>query len=226
MEILSIGKTVLDLFFPHRCLNCDTVVPADFPLCVGCAANLPFTHWNTDKFNQSYRKLKPLCKAEWAHSLLFFRHGNVTQKLLHYLKYHGYQEIGSLLADKTSETIDISNYDGLIPIPVHPKKLKVRGYNQVMSYASRLAENAKIPLVTDFLIRIENNPSQVFKNREKRLTSIQNAFDLNTETLTGNFILIDDVLTTGATLSTCVNLIKSKTNAKIAVMTIAVADGI
>lgn len=226
MEILSFGKTALDLFFPARCLNCDAVVPADFPLCVHCAADLPYTYWKADKNNQAYRKLKPFCKPEWAHSLLFFRHGNVTQKLLHNLKYNGHQEVGGLLAEKTIQQIDIRDFDGVIPVPVHPKKLKKRGYNQVMTYAQKLAENAGIPLINDFLIRVENNPSQVSKNRERRLNSIQNAFDLKTESYNGKYILIDDVLTSGATLSTCINLIQSRTNAKIAVMTIAIADGI
>lgn len=221
MEILSIGNSVLNLFFPRRCLNCDSVISSDNPLCVNCAAELPYTHWNADKKNFAYRKLKPLCTVSWAHSLLFFKHDNVTQKLLHFLKYHGHLSIGRLLADKTSETISLSGFDGIIPVPVHPKKLKKRGYNQVIPYAETLAKNAGIPLIDDFLIRVENNPSQVHKNREKRLNSIKNAFGLKHEKLNGNFILVDDVLTSGATLSTCANLIVSSTDSKIAVMTIA-----
>jgi len=221
MEILSIGNSALNLFFPRRCLNCDSVISSDSPLCVGCTAELPYTHWKADRKNFAYRKLKPLCTISWAHSLLFFKHDNVTQKLLHFLKYHGHLSIGRLLADKTSETVSLSGFDGIIPVPVHPDKLKKRGYNQVIPYAEILAENAEIPLIDDFLIRIENNPSQVHKNREKRLNSIKNAFGLNYEKLEGNFVLIDDVLTSGATLSTCANLIVSSTDSKIAVMTIA-----
>lgn len=221
MEILSIGNSVIDLFFPHRCINCDAVLVTDNPLCVHCAANLPYTHWKADKKNFAYSKLKSLCKISSAHSLLFFKHDNVTQKLLHFLKYHGHLNIGKLLAEKTVDTIDLSRFDGIIPIPIHPKKLKKRGYNQVVPYAKTLASKAGIPMIEDFLIRVENNPSQVHKNKEKRLSSIKNAFDLKHTKLSGKYILVDDVLTSGATISTCVNLIKYQTNVEIAVFTIA-----
>lgn len=224
MEILSIGKSLIDLFFPYRCLNCDMVITDTHPLCVRCSVDLPYTHWKMNKENHAYRKLKPLCRIEWAYSLLFFRHDNITQKLLHYLKYHGHLKIGELLAEKVAESLNLSEYDGIIPIPVHPKKLKKRGYNQVMPFAKRLAEISGVKLVNDFLIRIENNPSQVFNNREKRLNSIKNAFGLRHNSLEGKFILIDDVLTTGATISTCVNLIRSETSASVSVITIACAD--
>lgn len=222
MEILAIGRSIFDLFFPRRCLNCDSVISSNNPLCVTCAADLPYTHWNLDKNNWAYDKLKPLCKVQSAHSLLFFRHENLTQKLLHNLKYVNHPEIGILLAEKTLSDLDLSGFDGIIPVPIHPKKLKKRGYNQVMPYAETIAGYFGISLMEDVLIRVENNPSQVFKNREKRLNSIQNAFALTDENLNGHYVLMDDVLTTGATISTCVNLIHSKfPEVKISVMTIA-----
>lgn len=222
MEILAIGRSIFDLFFPKRCLNCDSVISQENPLCVFCAANLPFTHWNLDKNNLAYHKLKLLCKVHSAHSLLFFRHENVTQKLLHSLKYENHPEIGVLLAEKTAQDLDLSHFDGIIPIPIHAKKQKKRGYNQIVSYAKSLSDKFEIPLIEDFLVRIENNSSQVFKNRETRLNSIQNAFSLTEKELEGHYILMDDILTTGATLSICVNLIRSKyPKIKLSVMTIA-----
>jgi competence protein ComFC len=225
MEILSIGQAIFDLFFPRRCLNCDSVISFDNPLCISCAANLPYTHWHLNKKNFAYEKLKKLCKIEAAHSLLLFQHDNVTQKLLHNLKYNNHPEIGILLAEKLSPELSLSHFDGIIPVPIHPKKLKKRGYNQVVPFAKTLAERNNIPFIEDVLIRIENNPSQIFKNRNKRLTTIQNAFDLTDKPLEGHLILMDDVLTTGATLSTCVKLIQSKyPEVKISVMTIACAQ--
>lgn len=222
MEILAIGRSIFDLFFPIRCLNCDSVISQRNPLCVTCAADLPLTHWNMDQYNLAFEKLKPFCKIQSAHSLLFFRHENVTQKLLHHLKYLNHPEIGYLLAEKTIFDVDLKKFDGIIPIPIHPKKLKKRGYNQILPYAITLADQFEISLREDILIRVENNPSQVFKNREKRLNSIQNAFGLTNQNLEGHFIIMDDVLTTGATISTCVNLIHAKfPKVKISVMTIA-----
>ena len=222
MDITTIGRSIFDLFFPIRCLNCDSVISQDYPLCVSCAADLPFTHWNLDQHNLAYDKLKQLCPLDSAHSLLFFRHENLTQKLLHNLKYVNHPEIGIVLAEKTISEIELKNFDGILPVPIHPKKLKKRGYNQIVSYAKTLAEHFQIPLREDVLIRVENNPSQVFKNREKRLNSIQNAFALTDVKFEGHYILMDDVLTTGATLSTCVNLMHAKfPEVKISVMTIA-----
>lgn len=225
MEIQSIGQAIFDLFFPRRCLNCDAIISFDNPLCINCAANLPYTHWHLDKENPAYSKLKKLCKLSSAHSFLYFQHDNVTQKLLHHLKYMNHPEIGVLLADKLKFQIDLSNFDGIIPVPIHPKKRKKRGYNQVVPYAKTLAEHFQIPLREDILIRKENNPSQIFKNRVKRLTTLQTAFGLTHQPIEGRFILVDDVLTTGATISTCVNLIHSEfPEVKISVMTIAFAQ--
>ena len=225
MELTTIGRAVFDLFFPKRCLNCDSVLTGSVPLCVFCASQLPFTHWKLDQKNFAFEKLSALCSIDSAYSLLFFRHDNVTQKLLHFLKYNNHQNIGVLLANKILSEHTLSEFEGVIPIPIHPKKLKTRGYNQVIPFAKTLAEQSGISLVEDFLIRVENNPSQVFKNREKRLNSIQNAFSLNPKKINGHFLLVDDVLTTGATLSTCINLIHSHhPEVKISVMTMACAQ--
>ncbi|MFA5618897.1 MAG: double zinc ribbon domain-containing protein [Weeksellaceae bacterium] len=221
MEIPSIARSLVDLFFPKRCLNCDSVITSSGLLCVTCASNLPYTHWHLDKNNFAYNKLKPLCKLKAAHSLLFFRHDNVTQKLLHNLKYNNHPEIGKLLAEKTVSEVNLDTYDGIIPVPVHPKKLRKRGYNQVVPYAETIAHAAGIPLIQDYLIRIENNSSQVTKNRHQRLNSIKNAFGLTNKKLSGNYILVDDVLTTGATVSTCVNLLRNQSGLKVSVLTIA-----
>ncbi len=225
MEIIrTTGRAVFDLFFPKRCVSCNSIISNENPVCILCAGNLPFTHWKLGKENPAFHKLDNLCRIRSAYSLLFFEHGNVTQSLLHNLKYENQPKIGSLLAEKALSEINLKNFQGIIPVPIHPKKLKKRGYNQVMPFAKLLADESGIPLIDDFLIRIENNPSQVFKNREKRLNSIQNAFALTDKKWEGHYILTDDVLTTGATLSTCINVIHSKNpGLKISVITMAYA---
>lgn len=224
MEFKTIAHSLFDLFFPQRCVNCDSVIPATNFLCVSCASKLAYTHWKLDNKNYAFDKINSLRKIQSAYSLLEFRHENITQKLLHALKYNNQPKIGRALAEKVLYEIDLKNYDGIIPVPVHPKKLKKRGYNQVMSFAEKLAENSKIPLYKDWLIRVENNPSQVHKNREQRLNSIGNAFHFTKENVSGNFILIDDVITTGATLSTCIKTIQEKNpDVKISVVTMACA---
>lgn len=223
MEISAIARSLFDLFFPHRCVGCDAVVVTNSILCVNCSSQLPLTNWDFGDENLSYQKLKPLCRIQNAYSLLYFHQENLTQKLLHSLKYHNRTEIGQNIADLLVNRIEIKNFDGLIPIPIHPKKLKKRGYNQVESFANRLSYHTGIPLMHTYLVRKENNPSQVHKNREKRLNSIQHAFAINHEINAGHYILLDDVLTTGATLAQCANLLVSEPDVKISVITMACA---
>lgn len=223
MEILSIGRSFIDLFFPGRCVGCQSIISRGTVLCPFCSAKLDFTHWQIDRENEAYHKLKNLCETDAAGSLLRFEHDNVTQKLMHFLKYENHPEIGILLADKAFSMIIFTHFDGIIPVPVHPKKLKKRGYNQVIPFANRLSELTGIPLINNFLIRQENNSSQVQKSRTERLNSIKNAFETSGN-LSGHYLLIDDVLTTGATISSCVKLIQSKNQVKISVLTMAYAD--
>lgn len=222
MEIQSIARSFVDLFFPKRCVGCQSVIPGDAVLCINCTAKLPLTHWKLHNNNDAYSKLRNLCEVVSATSLLIFHRENVTQKLMHYLKYENHPEIGILLAEKIFSMIEFNSFDGIIPVPIHESKLKKRGYNQVIPFAERISELTKIPLITDYLIRKENNSSQVFKSRNERLNSIQTAFETN-GTISGHYLLIDDVLTTGSTISTCVKLIHSKNPVKISVLTMAFA---
>lgn len=222
MEIQSIARSFVDLFFPKRCVGCSSVIPGEAVLCVNCTSKMPLTHWKFDQENESYQKLKNQCEIESACSLLYFGHDNVTQKLMHYLKYENHPEIGIILAEKIFSMVEFEKFNGIIPIPIHHKKLKQRGYNQVMPFAKRISELTEIPLIENYLIRKENNPSQVHKSRIERMNSIKNAFEANGE-ISGHYLLIDDVLTTGSTISTCVKLIQSKNPVKISVLTMAFA---
>lgn len=222
MEIQSIARSFVDLFFPKRCVGCQSVISGKAILCVNCSSKLPLTHWKLDQNNDAYSKLRNLCEVESATSLLVFHHENVTQKLMHYLKYENHPEIGILLAEKFFSTVEFNSFDGIIPVPIHKTKLKKRGYNQVIPFAQRFSELTQIPLIQDYLIRKENNSSQVFKSRNERLDSIKNAFEIS-GTISGHYLLIDDVLTTGSTISTCVKLIQSKNPVEISVLTMAFA---
>ncbi|SMC33443.1 ComF family protein [Moheibacter sediminis] len=222
MEIQSIARSFVDLFFPRRCVGCQSVIPGSSILCTECTSKLPFTHLKFDQENESYQKLRNQCNIESACSLLYFEHDNITQKLMHHLKYENHPEIGILLADKIFSMVKFESYDGIIPVPIHKNKLKKRGYNQVMPFADRISELGNIPLIDNYLFRKENNSSQVHKSRIERTNSIQNAFEVQGQ-ISGHYLLIDDVLTTGSTISTCVKLIQSKNPVKISVLTMAFA---
>ncbi|CAM3327524.1 ComF family protein [Empedobacter stercoris] len=221
MEIKTIVNSLVDLFFPMRCLDCQEVIQPSQFLCVSCSTNLAFTHWQFDQNNIAYSKLRNICEVENVVALLEFKHHNTTQTILHEMKYRNRPQIGIDLAQLIK--FDLSDYDGIIPIPLHPKRLKKRGYNQVEYFARTLAENNQINYFSDGLIRVKYHSSQVNEDKQHRLNNLKNAFEINPNLKPGHYILIDDVLTTGATIASAVKQFNFSENFKISVITIACA---
>lgn len=221
MEIKTIVNSLVDLFFPMRCLDCqDVIQPSQF-LCVSCSTKLSFTHWQFNQNNSAYSKLRNYCEVENVFSLLEFKHHNTTQTILHEMKYRNRPEIGIDLAQLIK--FDLSEYDGIIPIPLHPKRLKKRGYNQVQDFARALAENNQINYFSQGLIRTKYNSSQVNEDKKHRLNNLKDAFEISPNLKPGHYILIDDVLTTGATIASAIKKFNLLENFKISVITIACA---
>ena len=221
MEIKTIVNSLVDLFFPMRCLDCqDVIQPSQF-LCVSCSPKLPFTHWQFDQNNHAFSQLKNLCKVDEAFSLLHFKSHNATQTILHEMKYRNRPEIGIDLAQLIK--FNLSDYDGIIPIPLHPKRLKTRGYNQVEDFARTLAEMNQINYYSDGLIRTKYQHSQVNEDKKHRLENLKDSFQINPNLKQGHYILIDDVLTTGATIASAIKQFNLSENFKISVITIACA---
>ncbi|WP_413533391.1 ComF family protein [Empedobacter brevis] len=221
MEIKIIVNSLIDLFFPMRCLGCQDVIQSSQFLCVSCSTKLVFTHFNFDQNNRAYDKLINLCELENAFSLLEFKHRNITQAILHEIKYRNHPEIGIDLAQLVK--LDLSEYDGIIPIPLHAKRLKKRGYNQIEDFARTLAEINQINYFPEGLIRIKYNISQVNEDKNHRLENLKDAFQINPNLKPGHYILIDDVLTTGATIASAIKKFNLSENFKISVITIACA---
>ncbi len=221
MEIKTILNSLVDLFFPMRCIHCNEVITAAQTLCVSCIGDLPLTHWKLDDQNKAFKQLYQYCRVEEASSLLIFTKSNVTQSILHEMKYKNRPELGVDLADLVD--LDLSIYDGIIPIPLHPKRLKKRGYNQVELFAKTLAEKHQIPYCDHYLIRSKFNTSQVMKNKEDRIESLKNTFELTDSKIEGHFLIVDDLITTGATLSQAILPFNQLPNVKVSVLTIACA---
>lgn len=221
MEIKTILNSLVDLFFPMRCIHCNQVINSSQTLCVPCVNDLPFTHWQMDDKNKAFKQLYQYCRVEEAYSLLLFTKENVSQSILHELKYKNRPELGADLARLIS--IDLSNYDAIIPIPLHSKRFKKRGYNQVEIFAKTLAIKNQIPYQDQLLIRSKFNTSQVFKNKKDRIEALKNTFQLTDATISGHFLVIDDLITTGATLSQAILPFNDLENVKVSVLTIACA---
>lgn len=158
---------------------------------------------------------------------MYFNKFNTTQKLVHYLKYKNRQDIGTFLAQWFGHELKEQNvYDSvdcIIPVPIHPKKLKRRGYNQISSFCKTLGKLLEIPCEEELLIKVSDNSSQTFKSRFERYKDIQTNFKLTDTVFLENkhVLLIDDVITTGATIVSCCEELLKTENIKISVLSIA-----
>ncbi|CAM1372041.1 Amidophosphoribosyltransferase [Tenacibaculum litoreum] len=221
-------KEIFYLFYPNLCVNCEiTLLRNETFLCTICKNDLPIIddnkHINVTLMSNFYGKVP----IQAVHSFLFYKKKGVTQKLIHQLKYKNQPEIGIFIADWFGERLKILNIftdvDYIIPVPLHLKKLKSRGYNQVTMFGERLSDILSIEYKPDVLIRTSKTKTQTFKQRFERFSNNKTKFKLIDTTFFENkhVLLIDDVITTGATLEACANELLKTQNIKISVATMA-----
>lgn len=225
---MNLLKDLRDLFVPNRCLHCKTIIPNHIRfLCVDCHHELEFTSFINYAKNPLEKLFLGKVAVEEAGSLYFYQKNTSIQSLLKSLKYHGFQKFGAYAAEavvnELKTTSRFKNIDIVIPVPLHPKKEKKRGYNQVDLFAQIIAKNLKAEYIKDGLIKTENNKSQTKQNKEERHKSVKDLFKINSNyNFNGQrILLIDDVLTTGATLISCIKAIQELNNVNISIITIA-----
>lgn len=228
---MKLLKEVFNIFFPDLCVICEN--PLTFnedTLCTYCKVDLPFTYFSSEDNNIAERSFYGRIKLESVTSLLYFRKKGKTQRLIHQLKYNNQQKIGEItafiLADEIRNSSRFKNIDGIIIVPMHPKKERKRGYNQVTTFGKTLATELNLPFIENVLVKTSSTTSQTIKSRLQRFQDFEGKFHLDNLTILENkhILLVDDVITTGATLESCaIELFKTK-NLKISIATIAYTD--
>ncbi|TAE67148.1 MAG: ComF family protein [Bacteroidetes bacterium] len=218
----------LSLIFPQHCLTCNQIlVESEEQLCTNCRFELPETNDFKDKNNDLYQKLSVYFPLQFASSYLVFTKLGKTQKILHALKYYNNPEIGEMLG-RWYGNILISNgfenqFDVVIPVPLHPKKLKLRGYNQSAAFGKGLASGLHIYQEENGLIRQKNTVTQTKKKRMERWDNVSDIFEVGNKDIIyqKKVLLVDDVITTGATIGECLKVLHQHQPESLSVITIA-----
>lgn len=208
----------LDFFFPDRCLGCNEIIDANVFVCEICKNQIDFC---TDKF-EGDNILKEQCKTlfpiENAFSLMRFQKEGLSRELIHNLKYKKREKLGKLFADWTVERLTFKQKpDLLISVPLHPKKDKERGYNQLHFFTEKLSEYYNIPFDHQIIKRNYYAKAQALKNKRNREKS-GDLFSLQKPIMNKHILIIDDVFTTGNTMSAMAwEILKNKNN-KVSVL--------
>ena len=224
-------KDVFHLFYPKLCVVCEGKLTTNEKiLCTFCRHDLPIitvANYQKNKITELFYGRIPIEKGM---SFLFFRKKGKVRDLIHQLKYKGNQEIGLFLGDWFGEILkenqEFNEVDFIIPVPLYQKRLRQRGYNQVTKFGEKLSEILEIPYKANVLVRTSSTKTQTFKNRFDRFKDIETTF-LLTDTLyfeNKHVLLIDDVITTGATLEACCNELLKTNNIKISILTMTFTE--
>lgn len=224
-------QNLLHLFFPSLCACCNRVLlKNEKVLCTFCRNDLPIIETQNHQKNTISSIFYGRIPIKNVVSFLYYRKEGITKKLIQELKYNGNQSIGTFLGNwfgkELKEKNVFSTVDYIIPVPLHPKKEKSRGYNQLTTFGKSLSNILQIPYKSDILSRVSSSKTQTLQQRFERFSNVDTKFFLkDTATLENKHVLlIDDVITTGATLEACCNELLKTKNITISIATIAYTE--
>ncbi|GET30358.1 ComF family protein [Prolixibacter sp. SD074] len=227
---MSVVYDFISLFFPRLCAGCgEPLVHGEEGICIRCLADLPrtgFARFADNKVAQVFWGRVPL---EYAVSLCYFEKGSRLQHMFHRMKYRREPGVGKVLGRELGLELFSSpmfeTLDAVIPVPLHPKKQKKRGYNQSEYIANGISEAINIPVITDALIRNVHTSSQTRKSRYNRWENVEGIFQaIKPEKLENlHLLVVDDVVTTGATLEACCVPLLKIPGVRVSIATLACA---
>ncbi|MBW7935958.1 MAG: ComF family protein [Flavobacteriales bacterium] len=229
-EHINVLPDIIKLIYPRTCVACgQKLVQGEEMICIPCRIQLPQTHFHLMPDNPVEKVFRGRAKVDFAASLYFFQKGLRVQHILHAIKYKQNKKLAYFLGEyygtQVKDVLQKWQVDMFIPVPLHPAKLRQRGYNQSAEFAKGLTASTSIPTRTDLLTRTVYTETQTRKARFERWENVKDKFAVtNTGELTGkHIILVDDVITTGSTLESCAQVIQQMGVDKTGVLTIACA---
>ncbi len=232
MPILkSFFNDAIHLLFPHNCAGCGSDIIADGNfLCLKCIIQLPHTGFEKIENNPIEKIFIGRANIKAASSQFYFSKGHLVQHLIHQLKYKGNKEageyLGAVMGKALLESGRFNEIDYLVPLPLYADKEFKRGYNQSEIICNGIHTAINTPILTKTVIRKRFTETQTKKHRAERWENVDGSFSIvNPQKLEGkNILLIDDVITTGATLEACSQIILKIPNVQLSIATLATAS--
>ncbi len=222
---------LLELIFPSLCITCgERLLSQERHICLECWQDLPVNDFHLNPENRVAQLFWGRIRMEQAASFFHYRKGSRYQKLIHAIKYKGLKELGHETGQRYGAVLAESGpfraVDVLVPVPLHPRKQKKRGYNQSEWIARGLGKSMHKPVVADNLFRRVHTSSQTRKSRFERWQNVEGIFGIRRpEDFSGKHVLlVDDVVTTGATVEACASQVLKTGNAKVSMASLAFAE--
>lgn len=224
----EIWPAALNLFYPHLCQGCgsDLVQNKDL-LCARCIDALPLTGFASWAGNPVEKYFWGRIPVQAAHSQYYFTKDTLIQHLIHQLKYKSNKAIGRLLGELMAESLltsgRFSSIDCLVPLPLFPEKEHRRGYNQAAVICEGMSLVMQVPVNNDLVVRRRSTETQTRKHRTERWQNVESSFALTRKERSPgrHILLVDDVVTTGATLEACGRIILNDPDNRLSIATLA-----
>lgn len=230
-EIYSLVEDTISIIYPSLCAACDELlVKGEDVICTNCAILLPRTNFHQIAGNVIEKQFWGKVQIEGATAYYHFHKGEKVQTLMHRFKYENRPDIGvrigQLCATELKNFHPYNDVELILPIPLHKRKLRTRGYNQAAAFAEGLSSSFEIPFFPNAIGRTKFTSTQTKKSRIERYTNVKSVFKIKNpqKLMNKHILLVDDVVTTGSTLATCVEELKQIEGVKVSLLAIAFAE--
>lgn len=228
--IYDLWDDFISLLFPRLCYGCGNhLLRNENLICTECYVVIPRTNFHLENENPVAQLFWGRCLIEKAAAFSFFNRGSRIRNIIHHLKYKGIKELGYELGRIYGLSLKTSGFiadiDLIIPVPLHPAKKRIRGFNQSDSIAMGIADATGLTINTVSLARTKVSATQTRRSRYERWTNVEGIFRVtDPETLRERHILlVDDVITTGSTIESCANELLKVDGVKVSVVALALA---
>ena len=233
VDVNNIFQDLSGLIYPEICSGCGgRLMQQETTICFECLYNLPQTYFHQSKHNPVTQRLSGRIDFEQATAMYFFAKNGKVKDLIHELKYRGKYQVGVVLGEQLGKVLNKQSewetIDCIVPVPLHPKRLRQRGYNQSLAIVEGIGNKMNVSIETQMVKRVVDNSSQTKKkDTTSRWDNVKDIFKVNRPTSSDyqHFLIVDDVITTGSTVEACAIAIKAAMpTAKISFASVACAE--